>query len=325
MKGYWFIASALCLTSCMVSNALQYDSVAYDNIYHIARLHKGMNEREVLFIMRQPYSYESFEIGEDVYDIWFYVTQTTILDQSRMVARNLTPLTFKNGILVGTGYDYYYFVTRANAKQMQQQAAPSPAEQQQIAPTSPEKPSTEMENVEFEKALKMQQNPEQAPAQEVPLTGPAPENQEPPPAEQPPQTAPKSRQQQPPAPTSPSSRPSETPATASVVPPLKSLKSKLGARNLLFSKIQKGMTETEVLNILGEPHTYESYEKGEDVYDVWIYSAGPLTFKNSVLVGMTTEYYQGLKESADETQINGYDQAAEQMQHQESDQNFNYW
>lgn len=176
MKGYWVIVPGIVLSACMANNALEYDSIAYDNIYHIAKLRKGMNEREVLFIMRQPYSYEAFELDGDVYDVWFYVTQTTVLGQSRMVPRNLSPLTFKNGILVGTGYDYYYYVTRENAKKTQKEIAPKqtgkkPAQGIPPPPAEPSKPSSkpEIENIEFEKALKSPQKPEEKPAQETPV------------------------------------------------------------------------------------------------------------------------------------------------------------
>ena len=40
-----------------------------------------MNEREVMHIMHKPYRYEVFEFGADVYDVWFYVTKTTVLDR----------------------------------------------------------------------------------------------------------------------------------------------------------------------------------------------------------------------------------------------------
>src|SRR5262245_55526438 len=110
MKGYGVILSAVCLTGCVSNTALQYDAVSTTNLYHLAKIRKGMNEAQVLQVMRQPYEYETFELDEDIYDVWFYVTNPTVLGQSRMVAQNLTPLSFKNGILVGTGYDYYYFI-----------------------------------------------------------------------------------------------------------------------------------------------------------------------------------------------------------------------
>ncbi len=77
------------------------------NISNLTQVSKGMTEREVLRAMRQPYEYDTICIGEDVYDIWFYTTSPTVLGQSRMVPQNLTPLVFKNGILIGQGYNIY--------------------------------------------------------------------------------------------------------------------------------------------------------------------------------------------------------------------------
>ena len=71
LKCHWLILSVACLAGCMANNALQYDSVATNNLYHLARVRKGMNETQVLQIMRQPYDYETFELGEDIYDVWF--------------------------------------------------------------------------------------------------------------------------------------------------------------------------------------------------------------------------------------------------------------
>lgn len=161
MKLNWIIVCGVCVAGCMGNSSLQTEAIAYDNVYHLARLRKGMNESEVLSIMRRPFDYETFVLGEDVYDVWFYVTQGTILGQTRMVARNLTPLTFKNGILVGTGYDYYYYVTRENAKQIQAEKAPEQSEQAK---------KKEAEDIEFEKALKLPEHPKQAPDQVVPAS-----------------------------------------------------------------------------------------------------------------------------------------------------------
>jgi hypothetical protein len=96
----------------MTSNSLEYLAVSDKNVRHLSHIEKGMSEREVMVIMHKPYRYEVFEFGQDVYDVWFYVTKTTILDQTRMVPQNLTPLTFKNGILVGKGYDYYNYLVK---------------------------------------------------------------------------------------------------------------------------------------------------------------------------------------------------------------------
>lgn len=143
MKRCCLIVSTLCLAGCMASNSLQYSAAADTNLYHIAKVRKGMSEREVLRIMHKPYSYESFQVDDEIYDVWFYVTQTTGLDQTRMVPQNLTPLTFKNGILVGTGYYWYYYAMKAQAD-----------ETAINTPQPPKKKTQDEEDKAFEDALK---------------------------------------------------------------------------------------------------------------------------------------------------------------------------
>lgn len=131
MKTYWVLASAVLLTGCMVSNGLQYDAVSETNIYHLFRINKGMTEGEVIAIMGGPYMYEPYVVDNTYYDVWFYVTRPTVLDQTRMVPQNLTPLTFKNGILVGTGYVYYYHVYNLAMKEEIAQMEPHKKEDAQ--------------------------------------------------------------------------------------------------------------------------------------------------------------------------------------------------
>lgn len=152
MKHSWIYLT--CLTGCMANNGLQYDSVAENNLYHIARVRKGMGEKEVLQIMHKPYSYESFIAGEDVYDVWFYVTKPTGLGQSRMVPQNLTPLTFKNGILVGTGYSWYYFAMKEQAAEIEAESPQEPRKTQDQEDKEFEDAlnSTKMQNAESKKA-----------------------------------------------------------------------------------------------------------------------------------------------------------------------------
>jgi len=271
----------------MTSNSLHYDGVAYKNVYHLAKICKGMNEREVISIMRKPYRYESFEICEDVYDVWFYVTQTTILDQTRMVPRNLTPLTFKNGILVGTGYDYYYYVTKESANQIDE--------------IQDEKQKTDrLEDIPIEKALESPKNKTAASLEKSTDSHLEPQQEK-----------------------------KKVIQTASFIMPHKA---KLGAREPpLSSKVKMGMNKTKVSRIIGSPSDTESYQVGKNTYDVWFYYSKnsdemlPLTFKNDVLVGTTSEYYEEMKEASAHSGIGDYTRGDEQMQQEESDQNFNYW
>jgi len=140
--------SLLCLASCMASNGLGSLAVSDKNVYHLAQVRKGMTEREVFFVMRQPYECETFFIDEDVYDVWFYVTKPTGLGQTRMVPQNLTPLTFKNGILIAKGYDYYRYLQKEEAR----------IERNAQAPLEEETPK-ELEDKALEKALEAPKKP----------------------------------------------------------------------------------------------------------------------------------------------------------------------
>jgi hypothetical protein len=106
--AYSILALILCV-SCSMSNnqGLSTLSSSEVNIQRMSRLIVGMGQLDVLELMRRPYSYESFQIDKDTYDVWFYVTMPTVLGQSRLVPQNLTPLAFKNGVLIGWGYRYY--------------------------------------------------------------------------------------------------------------------------------------------------------------------------------------------------------------------------
>jgi outer membrane protein assembly factor BamE (lipoprotein component of BamABCDE complex) len=102
----------LLLSGCLANNGLGTMADSEVNISRISRLYIGMKQTEVLQIMRQPYSHETFEINDATYDVWFYVTRPTVLGQSRMVPQNLTPLTFKNGELIGWGFAYYDYLLK---------------------------------------------------------------------------------------------------------------------------------------------------------------------------------------------------------------------
>ncbi len=110
------------LAGCSVGNdSLYTGSVSEKNINNLARLDIGMNQAAVLQIMRKPYDSEVLQIGSDSYELWYYITSVTGLGQTRMVAQNLTPLAFKNGTLIGWGYDYYRWLMKQEGLERQAQ------------------------------------------------------------------------------------------------------------------------------------------------------------------------------------------------------------
>lgn len=311
-KGIWLIAIGV-IAGCMASNGLQYEAASETNLYHIAKLRKGMNEKQVLQIMHKPYSYESFQVDDDVYDVWFYVTRTTGLDQTRMVPQNLTPLTFKNGVLVGTEYYWYYYAMKEEA-----------AERAVHLPTpAPETKKPSIEDKEFEEVLKKTQQ-QAKPANQSPTPAPSKkENQN-----LPPNVHIISSNQACPSCGSPrtilvkeqgeegiqTEAESQEPS-ASFAPCMKCLDKKYQSNR--FVNLWKGMSEEQVFEEFGEPVRQECFTIGKDVYDVWFYETHEsktgkpsiipqhltaITFKNSVLISMDNKKFYQIKEKA-ETQF----------------------
>lgn len=103
----FLFSSVLVLSGCLSNDVLMSSSVAHENVERISQLRIGMTQEEVYQIMRYPAAEDHITTGDGCYDIWFYTTKSNVLDQNRSVARNLTPLIFKNGIFVGMGHDYY--------------------------------------------------------------------------------------------------------------------------------------------------------------------------------------------------------------------------
>ncbi len=143
-KRLFFFAICTLFTSCMGNDGLRTEAMSNNNIWGISRIYEGMSEREVARYMGKPFEYNSFWAGEDFYDIWFYVTQPTVLGQSRMVKQNLTPLIFKNGILLGWGYHFYEKALYAQKKEIQTKPEP--------------KAPIEGEDYDLEKNLQSSQN-----------------------------------------------------------------------------------------------------------------------------------------------------------------------
>ncbi|MEN9654778.1 MAG: hypothetical protein RL235_890 [Chlamydiota bacterium] len=141
------IAAAILLqqSSCYLPNqGLSSMAESETNTQNFSRLNLGMDQPSVLKIMRSPYSKETFTHEGDLYEIWFYVTKPTVLGQSRMVPQNLTPLTFRNHMLIGWGYEYYNYLVR------QEKLEEEKKNPKRVLP--PTKPANE--NRDLEKALK---------------------------------------------------------------------------------------------------------------------------------------------------------------------------
>jgi hypothetical protein len=156
MRLAFFLLGLCMLYGCMPNECLSAAAAAETNVYHISLLKSGMNQVEVLKIMRHPYSDQIYYLDEDIFDVWFYVTGNVVLGQSRMMPMNLTPLVFKNGILIGWGNGYYNMVKSRELEAERAKLLPPPT-----APAQENK----IEDKELERSLeKIQQTQPQKPA-----------------------------------------------------------------------------------------------------------------------------------------------------------------
>jgi hypothetical protein len=206
------------LSSCVTNTVLGDAHAAENSVNRLSRVSLRMDQEAVLQIMHAPYDKEVFRVGNDQYDVWFYITTITVLDQSRMVPKNLTPLTFRNRRLVGVGYDYYNWLKRRD--RMSQQSV------------SEEGEALENEGLEIELQKSIQpgktstppgepsQNPQAQPKQPSPQQTPPPTPKPSPAPKQPPANQPKNPNSVPPN-QQPNQMPGQptTPSTPSQKPP----------------------------------------------------------------------------------------------------------
>lgn len=160
------LISAILLGGCLQSSGLSTLMMSDTNVSNLSRVSVGMEEAEVMQIMHCPYKEETVTVKNDQYDTWFYVTSPTILGQTRMVHANLTPLTFKNDVLVSVGWNYYQWVQEQKRMVGQQQQPPAEEE----APPHEEETKPADENEGLEKALEAPPTEEPAPPAQKPTS-----------------------------------------------------------------------------------------------------------------------------------------------------------
>jgi len=167
----------------MPNQTLSVAAAAENNVTNLSYLDRGMSKEQVKKIMRvDPDSDQLFAMDGDIYDVWFYVTRRVVLGQSKMTPLNLTPLTFKNGFLIGWGYPYYNYLKKREAEI---------EKRKRMAPSQPVK-EKDPEDIRLEKLLKPDGTP-YAPAPN-PVAPPPPSSQKPAPVQKPRQSVPRPEQ-----------------------------------------------------------------------------------------------------------------------------------
>lgn len=133
-------SALLLLSGCSgAANTVLYTLIESDtNCNNLAGLRIGMTQQAAWEIMREPEWEEQVNSPKGTFCIWYYITRPSLLGQARYVSRNLTPVVFSKGKLIGWGWHYYDYAIQRGYR----------------PPSSlPKKPEPLDEDLEFEKAL----------------------------------------------------------------------------------------------------------------------------------------------------------------------------
>ncbi|HSX14180.1 MAG TPA: DUF3192 domain-containing protein [Chlamydiales bacterium] len=91
----------------MCNSGLSSMSIAQENIWNLSRICLGMTHCKVRTIMHEPDKTQCFTHDGETYWVWFYITRPTALEQCCLLKKNVTPLVFREGVLIGWGFDVY--------------------------------------------------------------------------------------------------------------------------------------------------------------------------------------------------------------------------
>lgn len=103
-----FLFVFVILISCSTS-LIKTGAISDQNIINISSLQVGMTQDQVLEIMGSPYKTEVKTFNNVNYEVWYYITEPTILGQTQLITRNFTPLVFVSNQLKGWGRNFYKF------------------------------------------------------------------------------------------------------------------------------------------------------------------------------------------------------------------------
>lgn len=112
-KLFLIIFFAFALTSCYRS-FIKTGAISEQNRINMGSLEIGMSQDQVLDIMGHPYKTEERQVDNKIYDVWYYITEPTILGQTQLVTKNFTPVVFESGVLKGWGRNFYKFIFNVN-------------------------------------------------------------------------------------------------------------------------------------------------------------------------------------------------------------------
>ncbi|NGX34686.1 MAG: hypothetical protein K1060chlam1_01039 [Candidatus Anoxychlamydiales bacterium] len=104
-----FISMILVLNGCF-KNPIKTGAISEENRINLSSLAIGMTQQQVLDTMGYPYKTEEKISQNKIYEVWYYITERTLLGQSKLITRNFTPVVFEAGHLIGWGSNFYKYI-----------------------------------------------------------------------------------------------------------------------------------------------------------------------------------------------------------------------
>ena len=152
------LASFFLLSGCM-ERMMQEELAAEHNMINWQRLEIGMNENQVLNAMSFPDRKEFHVVDGREYAVWFYLTNTTKpVFVKKFSKKNYSPVVFRNGVLIGWGYDFYNYVfdVKQEKRKMEEENRMKytdhpeewPAKEHRIVPAPSKKDETKKKGIE---------------------------------------------------------------------------------------------------------------------------------------------------------------------------------
>lgn len=111
-----FLLAASCSTTFLKTG-----SISEQNRINMSSVQTGMTQDQVIDIMGYPYKTEEKFYDLATYEVWYYITEPSILGQTKLVTRNFTPLVFESGILKGWGRNFYKFTFNVDNEKWKRQ------------------------------------------------------------------------------------------------------------------------------------------------------------------------------------------------------------
>ncbi len=94
------------ITSC-ANSPMETSVKSEENRKQMSFLKKGMSEKQVYALIGEPYQKGSYQLDQNSYEVWYYITRSFELGQEQPHMDNFTPIVFQKGKMIGFGKRFY--------------------------------------------------------------------------------------------------------------------------------------------------------------------------------------------------------------------------